>query len=258
MIRTLDASKFNLIANHPDVRPHLGGSEVINQEQISNINNYCLMTDDETGAYYLQNFGEGRYVVHTVALKSARGKPMAELMKEGFKYMFTSTDCIEIQTFVADGERQAERWTEYAKFRKTFHRDNAIEINGIIVGMQYYTMTFDEWISNSDICKEKGEEFHKFLEEEIGHPNHPDDEIHDKYVGATILCCENGNAPKGILQYNKWAVPTGYQASFIASITPLVVNIGNALLQQTNGSIKLLKHFNSGELSCQHQQQQPQ
>ncbi len=242
MIRTFDSDRFNEIANHSDVRSHLGGEGVLDfTELCGNVQNYCFLTDNLDGGYLLQYIGDGTYIVHTIALKSARGTPMATLMAEGFKFMFTATDCMEIQTFVPDGNRAAERWTEFAKFKKTFRRENYFLLNGNIVGVQFYNMTYADWVYNSEECKKSGEEFHKFIESKLEHDNHPEDEIHDKFVGAAILCCEANNSGKGILQYNKWAMLAGYQPSKIISLTPLVINIGSAVLQSYNNSMEVLK-----------------
>jgi len=246
MIRTLDATKFNIIANDPEVKQWIGYNEdavVDLTNVISDINNYCLLTDDEDGGYILHNLGDGLYVAHTLSLKSARGQPMADLMHEGFQFMFTTTDCLEISTLIPDGAIAAERWAKFAGFRNTFRRESFFNLNGNKVGGQFMTMTYSDWVYKAPKLKEAGETFHSFIEENIGHPNHPDDDIHDRFVGATILGCEENNAAKVINQYNRWALLAGYQPSTIVNASPLVINIGNALIQQTNGSMEILKVF---------------
>ena len=246
MIRTLEATKFNIIANDPEVKQWIGYDEdavVDLTNVISDINNYCFLTDDEDGGYILHNIGDGLYVAHTMSLKSARGKPMAQLMHDGFHFMFTATDCLEVSTLIPDGAVAAERWAKFSGFRNTFRRESFFNFQGSKVGGQFMTMTYSDWVSKAPKLKESGEAFHNFIETSLGHPNHPDDDIHDRFVGATILGCEEGNALKVINQYNRWALLAGYHPSTIVNASPLVINIGNALIQQYNGSMEILKVF---------------
>ncbi len=246
MIRTLDATSFNIIANDPEVKQWIGYNEndiVDLTDLVSNINNYCFLTDNGDGGYILHNLGDGLYVAHTMSLQSARGKPMAQLMRDGFQCMFIATDCLEISTLIPDGADAAARWAKFAGFRNTFRRESFFNLNGEKVGGQFMTMTYFDWVSKAPKIKEAGEAFHNFIEEGIGHPNHPDDDVHDRYVGATILGCEEGNASKVINQYNRWALLAGYHPSTIVNASPLVINIGNALIQQYNGSMEILKVF---------------
>ena len=246
MIRTLDATNFNIIANDPEVKKWIGYNEdaiVDLTELVSNINNYCFLTDDGDGGYILHNIGDGLYVAHTMSLPSARGKAMAQLMRDGFQCMFIATDCLEISTLIPDGADAAARWAKFAGFRNTFRRESFFNLNGEKVGGQFMTMTYSDWVSKAPNIKEAGEAFHNFIEESLGHSNHPDDDVHDRYVGATILGCEEGNAEKVINQYNRWALLAGYHPSTIVNASPLVINIGNALIQQYNGSMEILKVF---------------
>jgi len=242
MIRTLDGNIFNKIANHPDVRPFLGGNGPLDFTTFcEDIKNFCLLTDNGDGGYMVESMGNGFYKVHTLALKSARGRPMVDLMAEGFKYLFTATDCTELSTYVPDGSIAAKRFTELAKFKPTYRRENCYIMGDNTVGLQFYTMTYQDWLLNSDECQITGQKFHQFIEANLDHENHPEDEVHDKFVGATMMCCEEGNSVKGIALYNKWAALSGYEPAQILCLNPLTINIDTAILEQSKSGMDVLK-----------------
>lgn len=242
MIRTFDSTNVNIIANDPDVRPFLGDSGPLDfTDFCADINNFCIITECGQGCYLLHNIGNGKYITHTLAMKPARGRPMAELMRDGFKFMFTNTDCVEISTYVPDGNTQATKWTNFAGFRPTYRREDYFNYNGTIVGCQFYTMTIDEWVTRSKECQTAGEEFHEFLEAKLPHDNHPEDITHNKFVGFAALCVKSGNVEKGIVKYNEYAKLSGYEAARIISLSPIVINIQSAILQQYNGQMEVLK-----------------
>lgn len=246
MIRSFDAGKFNEIANHPEVKPWLGfhSSHVIDfTDLVGNGANYCFLTPCGRGGYMLHNQGGGHYVAHTLAMPEARGRPMHRLMQAGFEFLFVNTDCVEISTLVPDGNEAALRWTELAGFREVFRRETLWNclIDDKPVGGTFFNQSFEDWVGRAPGLKAEGEKFHELIEAAVGKENHPDDPIHDRYVGATILGCRAGNAPKAIQKYNRWAKLTGYQPATILNIHPLLLNIGNAILQMAPADIEVLR-----------------
>lgn len=233
MIRTLDPSKFNIIANDEHVRFWLayGDEEIDLSNLVRNPNNYCFLTDEEDGGYIVVNHGNGNYVAHTLALRSARGKPMYDLMQDGFRFLFVNTDCLELSTFVPDGNTKALNWTNIAGFKPTFRREEFFPQNYKMIGGQFYTMTYQDWVVASEHLAQIGEEFHVKIEEALGHFNHPYDATHDRYVGATILGAKAGNIVKAITQYNKWALLAGYIPVEILNTTPPTIIMQTAIIQ---------------------------
>ena len=233
MIRTLNSNIINEIANHEDVRFWLAyNDEVIDLGHlVSNINNYCFLTDEQDGGYILVNHGKGHYVAHTLAKPSARGKPMYQLMQDGFRFLFTNTDCIEISTLVPDGNKKALHWANIAGFKPTFRREEFFPQNNQMIGGQFFTMTYQDWVLNCEHLSQIGEDFHEKIETAFGHFNHPYDAVHDKFVGATILGCRAGNITKAIEQYNKWALLAGYLPVQILNNTPPTIYMGTAIIQ---------------------------
>jgi hypothetical protein len=242
MFRTFDPKPFNRIANDPDVRPWIGGSgELDLTNMVTNVNNICLITDQEDGGYLLENIGNGHYIAHTNSLKSARGRPMAELMRDGLHYLFTATNCIEISTSVADGNTNAMRWSKFAGFSEVYRRENCFDFNGELVGETFLTMTWLDWVKTAPKVREAGQEFHNFIESEQGHPNHPEEEIHDRMVGFAYLCCKEGNTAKAIAVYNDWAKVSRYQPIEVITYNPILLNIGTSIIELYNGSLKSVR-----------------
>lgn len=234
MRRSLDPEPFNRIADHPSVKPHLGlpdpSSEVDFTEQVRAVQNVCLLTPDEDGAYLLIRKQAGLYEAHTMALPSARGRPMADLAKLGFAFMFTATDAEEICTYVLPGAKMADRWAAICGFKETFKRGE----------VSFRSITHSDWVL-SGVGTSEGEAFHDLLGEAGRAESHPDDPVHDAWVGATIMGCKAGNPLKAIGLYNRWASIAGYEQSTILSLYPLVVDTGDAILAVSSSGLEILK-----------------
>lgn len=199
-------------------------------DKVLNADNFCFLTEAGDGGYMIINHGAGLYVAHTLATPEGRGTPMYRLMRQGFDYLFTRTDCEEIATFVPDGNEKAAQWTKLAGFRPTFRREDFVPLGGGLVGAQFHTMTYDEWVGLSPSVEGQGKYFHEMLEDQIGRENHPEDRAHNRHVGAALLCAKSANLRKGINHYNRWASLAGYLPAQVLSLTPPLINIGTALV----------------------------
>ena len=238
-MRTLNPNPFNIIANDENVRYWLAfnESDIIDLTNlVSNPNNFCFITDEGDGGYILINHGNGHYVAHTLSLPSARGKPMYNLMQDGFRFMFINTDCEKISTLVPDGNKKALNWTNLAGFKPTFRREEFIPRDGTMVGGQFFCMTYQDWVIKSEYIGEIGEDFHIQIEDALGRFNHPYDPIHDRYVGATILGCKCGNINKAIRHYNDWAKVAGYLPVEVLNNTPPTIYMRTAIIQIGNNN----------------------
>lgn len=240
MKRVWDAAAFNRIANDADVRPWLGGTgAMVLSAVVENPDNYCLMTDKQDGGYILTKLAAGLYSVHTLALPSARGRPMLRLMREGFRAMFTATDCLEVWTFLPDGADNAEAWARLAGFRPSHRREGFFRLGSDIVGGEYRCLSFADWALRDDRNRQLGELFHSDLEAAGVHTDHAEDPVHDHWVGAALACAAEGQLHKGIGQYNRWALVTGYLPARIESLTPPIVNIGSAVVELNDGRVQI-------------------
>jgi hypothetical protein len=246
MRRTLNADSFNLIAADPEVRPFLGGDprEPLDLSGIvGKVDNFAFLTPNADGGYILDKRAPGLYCAHTLALPSARGRPMLTLMREGFKFMFNATDANEICTIVPDGADAADRWAKTAGFQPFCRRETWFPLLGEIVGAEIRILTYADWVMRETHNKAQGERFHATLEA-LGRASHPDDPAHDHWVGATLAGCIAGNPSKAIGLYNRYASMAGYQTASFLSATPLTVHTGDAIVTLSpSGEIEILGHI---------------
>lgn len=257
MLRTFDQRPFNDIAHHPEVRPWLGFAidELPDLTAlVRDRNNFCFLTGHMDGGYILAKLQPGLYAAHTLAVPAARGLPMARLMADGFFTMFTATDCIEIITSIPDGAEHARTWSDLAGFRDTFRAEKGtpgqLPLMGEMVGQQFRSLAYGDWLLKSKDARHFGELFHQRVDAARGEASHPEDRVHNAWVGATIGCAIAGNLAKGIGLYNRWACQVGYQGATILSSTPPLVDIGDAIVQLTNGALDVLElKPRSGEVS---------
>lgn len=246
MKRSFDPKPFNRIFNDPSVRPWMGrGVGPLDlTATVRNSNNICLLTDCGEGGYLLERAQPGLYLAHTLALPSARGRPMLELMRDGFAYLFLETDAVEVTTFVPDGNPAADRWSDIAGFRETFRREAFFPYGSDeeIVGGSFRSLKYEDWVLRHKPNTEAGEQFHDLLHAtsaSLG--THPDDPVHDAFVGATILGVRAGNIQKAVALFNRWAVQAMYQPATVVSEHPVIVETGDAILGMVGGEMKVLE-----------------
>lgn len=231
MFRTLDPSPFNRIANHPDVLPWLGVEGAADLTPlVSNPDNICLLTDEADGGYILHRRDHGLYEAHSMAVPEARGKRMLQLMREGFAFMFTATDAVEIATFCPDGNLAADRWGQIAGFREQYRREGVFLHDGIRVGGSYRSLTYQDWVLKDRDNLHVGQGFHAMLAASGFEPEHADDPVHDHWVGATIKGCIAGQSVKAVALYNRWASVAGYLPARLLATAPPVVDIATCVL----------------------------
>lgn len=243
MKRTLSAQAFNVIANHPEVRPWLGfGSGELDLTAIvEDTSNVCFLTPEEDGGYILHKLHPGLYEAHTLALPSARGRPMLETMRDGFATMFMATDAIEIVTRVPDGNEKAAKWADVAGFREVFRREHAFMLMDETVGVSFRSLHYGDWVLRDKRHLELGRLFHEKLSTHSGHIPHADDPVHDAWVGATMGGCIEGNVSKAIGLFNRWAAFSGYHQATILSLNPPMIHTGDATVQLVSGRLDVLK-----------------
>ena len=109
-----------------------------------------------------------------------------------------------------------------------------------LVGAQYRSLTYQDWIMTDRENKVLGEWFHKSLAQ-LRPDSHPDDDVHDRFVGATLAACRFGNVEKAITLYNRWALTANYRQAIILSTTPPLVDIGDAIVSLNGNDLDVLK-----------------
>ncbi len=238
MIRSLDPAPFNRIFNDPEVRPWMGHGYEFQDlgVVVTNPANYCFLTPNRDGGYIVARLDDGLYVAHTLALQSARGRPMLQLMRDGFAYMFTATDAVEIVTTCPDGNDAGARWADTAGFRETHRRETWFPLGNEIVGTSFRSLGYADWVPRHEPNRRLGALFH----DQLQIATHADDPIHDAWVGATVAGCQAGNIEKAVRLYNRFALQTGYHPAAILSTIPPLIDTGDAIVGLDNGALDIL------------------
>ena len=230
--RTMDATFLNTVANDPTVRPFIGGdgeSVIDLGPQLADPRNVALET--EHGGWVLFYLAPGEWCLHTMFLKSGRGRFYRKASAEALRWMFTRTDCTEILTECPDGNPAARMAAVMAGFRERFVRGET----------SYQAFTIDDWIARDAEALKAGQWFHERIDEARGlHgvDTHPDDEAHNRAAGTAILMMREGQIGKGVAVYNRWARFAGYAQ--VAQVGPHVVDIGDAVIEIVGPDMNVL------------------
>jgi hypothetical protein len=200
----------------------------------------------EGGAIFYDWHEPGIYEVHTNFLSTHRGRYAMKAAMQAARWMFTRTDCMTILTKVPASNRAAAMFTAAAGGEKQFERKAIWPTKDGHVDMSYWSLRYDAWINRTPELIESGRWFHHRLEEEFlrhGHfePQHEDEECHDLHVGACVEMLKGGQPVKAVALYNRWARFAGYGVIGLVAKEPLVVNIGNAIIQVDGDNFKVIR-----------------
>lgn len=238
--RTMDATLFNQVANDPLVRPWLGGGMDTIDLGPAFQNPAIFAFETKGGGFWLHPLMPGMYELHSLFLPRWRGKPMFEAAREMLRYMFTQTDCLEIVTKCPDDNGGARMAAARVGFRQRFRRED-VWAQG--VGVSYQVFSVDDWFVRDEACLSAGRAFHEILEAAKvaagrGETVHPDDEAHDRAVGAAWLMTDAGQMEKGVSFYNRWSLFAGYAT--IAAVGVGTVDIRDAIVCIKDGQTEVL------------------
>lgn len=222
--RTLDATFLNSVVNDPEVRPWLGGEgEIDLSEIVSNPENFTFVT--EGGGWIAIRHEPGVYELHTQFLKAGRGRSCIEVGRAVIQHFFAATDAREIITKVPAANRAAAVGAAMVGFKERFTRPGAWTTqDGTLCDVSYQALELDRWAGSCPEAKEAGEWFHRQFDG-FGLPPHPEDEVHDYYVGAATLMMRAGNPHKAVWFYNRWARFVGYPLATLVSEHPVVIDM---------------------------------
>jgi hypothetical protein len=241
--RTLDATRLNVVANDPVVRPHLlvaGEGPLDLAALVGDPRNYCFET--EAGGFLGVALGYGRYEVHSLFVPTRSPRLTVLAMRAASEYMFTRTDCTELVTKVPEGNRRAGQLAALAHFETRFE---TTVVPGATTRARYLVLPIDTWAVHGCGLVQYGEWFHQSLEaakeaSQSQQPAHPDDPLHDQMVGATVLMIYGGQVEKAIGFYNRWARWAGYTPILVVSIAPPVFDIGDAIIEARLNDMEVL------------------
>lgn len=191
--------------------------------------------------------GSGIYEVHTNFLEGYRGEHAIEASLEAYRWMFTHTNCMMLQTRIPAFNKAAEAFCRSVGAWLWFERKECWPTERGNVDCKFYALPILDWMrKHSGPLIESGKVFHKRLEEEYArlnfmHEPHPDEKSHDLAAGACAEMIYGGEPEKACILYNRWARIAGYQQINLISRNPLVIDIGEALLHVTGNNFKVLK-----------------
>ena len=234
------AHSLNEVVNEPSVYHWVHGNQVGYLDLspvVLNPYNYLLM-GEHGGVLFVQHM-PGIYEAHTQVLPAGRGKWTLDMVNEALKYMFTKTDALEIMTKVPKGNLGARALVRAIHGSFEFRRENGWVVDGKPIYADIFALSVQNWIKTAPNLTEKGRWFHNKLEAEFAKvgrvdPQHPDDDVHDRYVGAAAEMILGGQTGKAIVFYNRWASMAGYAPIKVVTEHPLVLDISNALLVMRN------------------------
>jgi len=226
------ADRINNVVNHPEVRPYVlaQNDEPIDlSELLANPANVALMCD--FGGLLFINLGSGAYEVHTQFLPNARGAFALVVTQNALRWMFTRTDALELWTKVPARNLGALGLVRAIHGQKEFTSAECLGEKDVAS----YSLNYMRWSQHAPSVKALGEWFHqkleaKFAANAIVEEVHPDDESHDRAVGATIETIRGGQIDKALALYNRWAQIAGYAPIRPVTGWPLVLDIQTALV----------------------------
>jgi hypothetical protein len=227
----MEPAFWNAIANHPDVRPHIGGEGSVDlTDLVTDPANFCLQFDH--GGFICLSQGQGVYSVHSQFLAEGRNATTAA-MREGCDFMFTRTDCMTLTTQLPDNNQPAANLAAMTGFVDWFRKDH----DPLLGPSTMARLDIHSWIMgpNGAHLADEGKDFHELLEtaklaKRSALPIHPDDDAHDRYVGAACCMAKRGNIVKGVSLYNLWASAAGYVPLRVMSLQPPVVDVVDAVI----------------------------
>ncbi len=246
--RSFDAAEINPILNDPSVFEAIKLPDMTPEIDVSgllaNPANVLLMADG--GGIIFSQQEPGIYEVHTSFLAEHRGRNAIRASLEAYRWMFTHTDCMILQTKVPAFNKAAEKFCKIVGAIREFDRRDVWLTEHGPVNMSYWSMKYEDWLRQTPALMESGRAFHKRLDEEmerhgVTEENHPDEDCHDLYVGVCAEMIYAGQPEKAVVLYNRFARFSGYAPISLISKSPMLIDISSAILQVTNDTFKVIK-----------------
>lgn len=245
--RSFDAAEINPILNDPSVLPSVTvpGIDVIDAGPIvADHRNVALMA--EGGCILFIADEPAIYEVHTNFLPAFRGRHAIRASLEAYRWMFANTDCMILQTRVPAFNKAAERFCQIVGATRDFERKAIWPTADGPVDLSFWSMHFHDWLRRAHAVVESGKAFHARLDAEYerhGKPahSHAEEDCHDRNVGACAEMLYGGQPEKAVILYNRWARFAGYGQIALISRSPIVVDIGEAVLLIEQQTFKVIQ-----------------
>lgn len=245
--RSFEAAGINAVINHPVVFPLVSvpGIDRIDVSAIVADPRNVLLMADGGGVLFIADIEPGIYEVHTNFLPEKRGVNAIRSSLAAYRWMFTHTDCMTLQTKVPAFNKPAEQFCRVVGAIRDFDRKAVWPAKDGPVDLSFWSMRYDDWVRQTPELKKSGQRFHvRLIVEKLRHgyaePPHADEDCHDLHVGACVEMIYGGQPEKAVILYNRWARFAGYQPIALISRAPIVIDIGEALLQITGDTFKVV------------------
>ncbi len=212
---------------------------------LENANNVLLACDG--GGIIFAMHEPGIYEVHTNFMKAYRGHYAIAASLAAYRWMFTHTDCMTLLTTVPAFNKAADRFCAIVGATKEFERKEHWPTSEGFIPSSFWSLRYDDWLRKTDALVASGHEFHERLDAEFvrhGVTNrqaHKDEDCHDRNVGAAAEMIYGGQPEKAVILYNRWARFAGYGPIALIARNPLMIDIGDAVLQVLDHSFKAIK-----------------
>lgn len=247
IVRCFDPIEVNAIINHPSVRPHVGGANhdpLDLTEFVRSPANYALRYEGFLALFHQKM--PGLFEVHTQALPASRGKIVAEGAPAMAHWMFTRSNAIELFTRVPDENDAARELATENGFEFEFRREDGWMTPEGAQPVDWMRLSITNWMRGAEGLIERGQWFHREIEAAcaragVERKDHPEDENHDRYVGAAAEAIIHGQVAKGIHYYNRYAVMIGSPAIVLLSQAPVIIHVGDVALKVEGGSFDVVK-----------------
>lgn len=205
--------------------------------------NVLLMV--EGGGFILVWHEPAVYEIHSNFLKGYRGAYALQCCLAAVRWMFTHTDCMWLLTQVPKFNVAARRAAAFSGATLEFERNAAWPTNDGSVPVSYWSLRYDDWVRQTPGLADAGHWFHEHIEAEfvrhgVVRVAHPDEECHDRQAGACIEMIRGGQSEKAVILYNRWARFAGYHPIALVARDPLIIDIGDAVIQVTGDDFKAL------------------
>lgn len=242
--RTMDATRFNVIANTPEVRQWLGGTGAIDLTgTLAQPENLAGLS--EGGGFLCVALGDARYEVHSLFLPNREPQEAVVTMRAALDYFFATSDGVTLVTKIPKANRAALGLAKLAGFGLAWSAvvpwagEETCEID-------VYEMTLDRWAVRSPNARSAGVWLHDAMDEAKEQAastqgEHSDeDPVHLQIAGAALLLVLSGNAVKGVQLYNRWAQVAGYPFIRLLRTAPVVIDLDGIIVECRGGDLEVL------------------
>lgn len=242
--RTMDAARFDAIANHPAVRPWLGGAGPLELTgTLAKPDTLAGLGD--AGGFICTLLSEGRYEVHSLFLPDRDPQEAVLLMRAALDYFFATSDGVTLVTKIPKDNRPALGLAKLAGFGLAWSGlvpwapDQTREVD-------VFELSLDKWAARSAAALQAGTWLHDAMDdakEAAGSalPEHSDDDVcHVQFAGAACLLILAGNAVKGVSLYNRWAQMAGYPFIHLLRLAPVIIDLGGLIVECRGEHLEVL------------------